>query len=292
MKISRFFYKVFYHCSFLFPDEFYIKIQFEYFMKYKLNLDNPKSFSEKLQWLKLYDRKPIYTKMVDKYEAKGFISEKVGMEYVVPTLGIYNTVSEIDYNSLPNSFVMKTTHDSGTVVVCQDKSLLDKKKTHSFLSKRLRRKYFYSEREWPYKDVKPRIIIEKNINQNNEDLKDYKFYCFDGEPKVLYITTNRGGKGGLKEDFFDADGNHLDATQKGYYNNPITPQLPSNFEKMKELARILSNGIPHLRVDFYEINNNIYVGELTFSDGGGYAPFIPHKYELLFGDWITLPKKV
>ena len=289
MKISSFLYRVMYHASPLFPDKLYLELQFRHVMGYKLDLEHPKTFQEKLQWLKLYDRKPIYHKMVDKYEAKEYIAEKVGSEYVIPTLGIFSSVDEIDYDKLPNEFVIKTTHDSGTVVVCKDKSKLDKENVRKFISKRLRRRYFYTEREWPYKNVKPRVIVEKNINVNDEDLKDYKFFCFDGEPKALYITTNRGMEGGLKEDFFYADGRHMEVNQKGYNNNTQTPSLPINFEKMKDLARVLAKGIPQLRVDFYEIDGNVYVGELTFSDGGGFSPFVPDEYNKIFGDWIKLP---
>lgn len=289
MKLSSFLYRVMYHTSSLFPDKLYLKLQFRHLMGYKLDLEHPKTFQEKLQWLKLYDRKPIYHKMVDKYEAKEYIAEKVGSEYVIPTLGIFSSVDEIDYDKLPNEFVIKTTHDSGTVVVCKDKSKLDKENVRKFISKRLRRRYFYTEREWPYKNVKPRVIVEKNINVNDEDLKDYKFFCFDGEPKALYITTNRGMEGGLKEDFFYADGRHMEVNQKGYNNNTQTPSLPINFEKMKDLARVLAKGIPQLRVDFYEIDGNVYVGELTFSDGGGFSPFVPDEYNKIFGDWIKLP---
>ena len=289
MKLSSFLYRVMYHTSPLFSDKLYLKLQFRHLMGYKLDLEHPKTFQEKLQWLKLYDRKPIYHKMVDKYEAKEYIAEKVGSEYVIPTLGIFSSVDEIDYDKLPNEFVIKTTHDSGTVVVCKDKSKLDKENVRKFISKRLRRRYFYTEREWPYKNVKPRVIVEKNINVNDEDLKDYKFFCFDGEPKALYITTNRGMEGGLKEDFFYADGRHMEVNQKGYNNNTQTPSLPINFEKMKDLARVLAKGIPQLRVDFYEIDGNVYVGELTFSDGGGFSPFVPDEYNKIFGDWIKLP---
>lgn len=289
MKLSSFLYRVMYHTSPLFPDKLYLKLQFRHLLGYKLDLEHPKTFQEKLQWLKLYDRNLIYHKMVDKYEAKWYIAEKVGSEYVIPTLGIFSSVDEIDYDKLPNEFVIKTTHDSGTVVVCKDKSKLDKENVRKFISKRLRRRYFYTEREWPYKNVKPRVIVEKNINVNDEDLKDYKFFCFDGEPKALYITTNRGMKGGLKEDFFYADGRHMEVNQKGYNNNTQTPSLPINFEKMKDLARVLAKGIPQLRVDFYEIDGNVYVGELTFSDGGGFSPFVPDEYNKIFGDWIKLP---
>lgn len=289
MTLKSFLYRVMYHLSPLFSDEFYIKKQFKYLLGYDVNLENPKTFQEKLQWLKLHDRKPIYTKMVDKYDAKEFIAEKVGKEFVIPTIGVYNSFDEIDFTTLPDSFVMKTTHDSGTVIVCHDKNALNKKEVQKFLSKRQHRNYYFTEREWPYKDVKPRIIIEKNININGEDLSDYKFYCFNGEPKALYITTNRGKIGGLKEDYYLIDGTHIDCTQIGYPNNEIQPKLPINFDRMKKLATDLSKGIPHLRVDFYEIDGQIFVGELTFSDGGGYALFTPEKYNRIFGEWIKLP---
>lgn len=289
MNALSFFYKVCFHTAKLWPDKFYVKLQHRAIVGNWPDLENPKTFQEKIQWLKLYDHKPIYTKMVDKYEAKSFIEERVGKEFVIPTIGIYDDVSQIDYSALPNYFVIKTTHDSGTVIVCKDKSKLDIKETNKWLKKSLRRNYFYSEREWPYKNVKPRIIVEVNINENGGDLSDYKFYCFNGEPKILYITTNRGGEGGLREDYFDVDGNHIEVTQKGYPNNDKTPQLPHSFDKMKEMARVLSKDIPHLRVDFYEVNNKVYVGELTFSDGGGYAPFDPEQYDRIIGEWIKLP---
>lgn len=227
--------------------------------------------------------------MVDKYEAKFFIAERVGKDYVIPTIGVYDNVDQINYDALPSSFVMKTTHDSGTVVVCRDKSNLDIKATNGFLSKRLKRNYFLTQREWPYKDVKPRIIIEELIGDKKDDLCDYKFFCFNGVPRLMFIVSNRWKEGGHKADFFDTDGNKLDIYQPGFENNPKTPELPSCFEKMKELAAFLSKGVPLLRVDFYAVDDKIFVGELTFSDSGGYAPFIPDKYNYIFGDMIELP---
>jgi len=291
MTLSSFLYRVMYHTSPLFPDKLYIFLQFWHVLGYKPNLDNPKTFNEKLQWLKLYDRKPIYTKMSDKYAAKEFIAEKVGNEFVIPTIGIYDSVKDIDYDILPNEFVIKTTHDSGTVVVCKDKSTLDRNYVRKYIGKRLKRKYYYAEREWPYKNVKPRIIIEQFIESDKDDIWDYKFYCFNGVPKMMLIVTNRFKDGGHRGDFFDADGNHLDVCQPGFENNPNRPELPNCFEKMKELASILSKGVPHLRVDFYYEKGHIYVGELTFSDSGGYAPFIPDEYNYIMGDYIKLPQK-
>ena len=291
MKITDLQYSFMLHTARLYSDTFYIKRQFEHCLHYSPDLKNPRTFQEKLQWLKLYDRKPIYSIMVDKYEAKDFIQKKIGAEYIIPTIGIYNHSDEIDYGSLPEQFVMKTTHDSGTVVVCKDKSKLDIEKTNRYLEKRLRRKYYLIEREWPYKNVQPRIIVEKLIGQSGEDLCDYKFFCFDGQPKLMFIVSNRWGEGGHKADFFDMEGVPVKVYQPGYENSFAPPQLPPCFEQMKELSSILSAEVPHLRVDFYYTNNQIYVGELTFSDSGGYVPFIPDEYNKILGDWIKLPPK-
>jgi len=289
MKLNNFLYKLMRHYAHLFPDEFYIKHQFKHILGYYPDLQNPKTFQEKLQWLKLHDRKPIYSQMVDKYEAKEFIAAKVGAEYVVPTLGIYDDVVQIDFGQLPDKFVIKTTHDSGSVIVCTDKSKLDYEKVKSEITASLHRKYYYAEREWPYINVKPRVIVEKFLESDKDDIWDYKFFCFNGEPKMMFIVSNRFKEGGHKADFYDMDGNHLDLCQLGYENNPVTPKLPDCFEKMKELAAILSKDIPHLRVDLYYENNHIYVGELTFTDSGGYVPFIPSEYNNIIGDYLTLP---
>lgn len=290
MKFSTFLYKLMYHFGHCLPDEFYIKRQYKQIVGEYPDLKNPTKYCEKVQWLKLHDHKPIYTQMVDKYEAKKFIADIVGDKYIIPTLGIYNSVDEIDYDKLPNEFVIKTTHDSGTVIVCRDKAKLDKNYVRKFINKRLKRKYFYAEREWPYKHVKPRIIIEALIGKDMQDLWDYKFFCFDGEPKLMFIITERFTESGHKADFYDMDGNHVDVYQPGYENNPNRPELPACFDEMKLLAAKLSKDVPHLRVDFYFADNQIYVGELTFSDGGGYSPFIPDKWNKIMGDYIKLPK--
>lgn len=291
MKFSSFLYRVVYHLSPIIPDKQYLKFQFKSLLHYDLNLENPKTFNEKLQWLKIYDRKPIYSALVDKYEVKQFVTDQIGPGHVIPTLGIYNSVDEINYDKLPDSFVIKTTHDSGTVIVCKDKSILDKNYVKKFITKRLKRRYYYYEREWPYKNVKPRIIIEELIGKNDDDILDYKFFCFDGKPEMMFIVSNRFKEGGHKGDFYDMDGNHLNVWQPGFENNSIRPELPNCYKKMQEYASILSKGIPQLRVDFYYVNGVIYVGELTFSDGGGYCPFIPDEYNYIMGDYIKLTNK-
>ena len=259
-------------------------------MNKKLNLKNPKTFNEKLQWLKLYDRKPEYTKMVDKYEAKKYVAEKIGEEYIIPTLGVWDNFDDIDFDSLPNQFVLKCTHDSGTIVICTDKSNFDIESAKQKIDSRMTFNYYYMWREWPYKDVKPRIIAEKYmVDSTTEELRDYKFFCFNGEVKALFVATDRQKSGEeVKFDFFDANYNHLPIRQ-GHPNALIPPKKPECFEEMKKLAQKLSENIPQVRVDFYEVDGKIYFGELTFSHYGGIVPFEPEKWDYKFGDWITLP---
>lgn len=268
-------------------------IQWKYWLMFgkKCDLDNPKTFQEKLQWIKLNDRKPIYHQMVDKYDAKRFIAERVGEEYVIPTLGIWDRFEDVDFDSLPNQFIIKNTHDSGTYFICKDKSKLDIKEVRKRLLIDSRKEdYYVFSREWPYKGLKHRIIAEPLLNdERSEYLTDYKFFTFNGEPRFFYITSNRGGDGGLKEDFFNLDGELLDINQYGYYNNNVTPELPKKISEMIDISRILSRDTYHLRVDFYEVDDRVYCGELTFFDGGGFSPFTPSKYDRILGDWIKLP---
>lgn len=293
MKIIwKIIYRIMYHTPRLWSDRVYLTSQMMAYIGKMPHFDNPKTFQEKVQWLKLYDRKPIYTKMVDKYEAKDFISKKVGAKYLIPTIALYDSVSDINYSALPDSFVIKTTHDSGTVVLCPDKKSFDFVSANRILNRGLKRNYFYSEREWPYKDVKPRIIVEELIGNGERDLMDYKFFCFNGKPQLMFIVSNRRLPGGHKADFFDMEGKHLNLWQKGFENNPQTPKLPPHeiFEEMKSMAAVLSEGVPLLRVDMYYLNGKIYVGELTFSDSGGYALFVPDEYNSIFGDWIEISR--
>lgn len=272
-------------------DRLYIKCKYYLNMRASCDLDNPKTFQEKLQWIKLNDRKPIYHQMVDKYDAKKLIAERVGDEYVIPTIGLWDKFNDIDFEQLPNQFIIKNTHDSGTYFICQDKNKLDILQVRKrLLIDERKHDYYYYSREWPYKGLKHRIIAEPLLNDGKGDyLTDYKFFTFNGEPKFFYVTSNRGCEGGLKEDFFDVDGNLMEINQLGYCNNPKTPDLPVNLSKMIEFSRILSKDTYHLRVDFYEIKGKMYVGEMTFFDGGGFYPFTPEKYNRILGDWIKLP---
>lgn len=274
------------------PDTLFIKISYKLKLKKALNLKNPRTYNEKIQWLKLYDRKPEYTTMVDKYEVKKYIAKKIGEEYVIPTIGIWDSFEDIDFDTLPNQFVLKCTHDSGGLVICQNKELLDIKSAKAKLCKSLRKNYFWLGREWPYKNVKPRIIAEKYMEDSEtKELRDYKFFCFNGVAKALFIATERGNKNEeTKFDFFDMNFNHLPFTN-GHPNAKTTPKKPASFDIMKTLAEKLSSGIPHLRVDFYEVDGKVYFGELTFSHWGGMVPFEPEEWDYKFGEYITLPKK-
>lgn len=267
-------------------DEVFLKRKFYKKLGYELNLEEPKTFNEKLQWLKLYDRKPEYTTMVDKYEAKKYIADKIGEEYIIPTLGIWDCFDEIDFAALPNQFVLKCTHDSGGLVICRDKSKLDVVAARKKINNSLKRNYYWANREWPYKNVKPRIIAEQYMEDTAGDaLTDYKFFCFGGEAKVMYISKDHGNE--PRTDFFDMDFEHLPIKARDPQAE-ITPEKPKCFDKMRQLAEILSGGIAHLRVDFYYINEKIYIGELTFFHMSGFTRIYPDEWNIKMGSWVDL----
>lgn len=271
-------------------DEQYLKIAFWAKMGIWPNIDYPKTYSEKLQWIKLHDRNPLYTKLVDKYEVKLLVAEKIGDKYIIPTLGVWDNVEDIDFDSLPNQFVLKCTHDSGGLVICKDKRELDIDAAKKKLNTCLKHSFYWGMREWPYKDVKPRIIAEQYMEDETGELRDYKFFCFDGEVKALFIASDRTKDIETKFDFYDEDFNHLPFTN-GHPNAEVPPSKPVCFEEMKELAQILSKGIPHVRVDFYEIIGKVYFGEMTFFHWSGMTPFVPEEWDDKFGSWIKLPEK-
>lgn len=274
------------------PDEIYLKLIYRLAMGRFLDLDNPKTYTEKLQWLKLYDRNDVYTTMVDKHLVKEYVSSLIGEEYIIPTLGIWENVDDIDFNELPNQFVLKCTHDSGGLIVCTDKNKLDIRKAKEKLKACLMKQYFWQGREWPYKNIKPMVIAEKYMeDRETEELRDYKFFVFNGVPKVLFIASERQNEAtDTKFDFFDMDFNDLHI-KNGHNNSQKIIKKPACFNEMKLLASKLSQGIPQLRVDFYEVNGKVYFGELTFFHHGGLVPFEPEIWDLKFGDWIELPKK-
>lgn len=272
------------------PEDF-IKQMYRIKIGCEPDLKNPQTYTEKLQWLKLYDHRPEYTTMVDKYAVKSYVAEKIGTEYVIPLLGVWDRVEDIDFDKLPKQFVLKTTHDSGSIVICKDKDRLDIPATKKKLRRFLRRNYYGQNREWPYKNVPHRIIAEAYMEDPVQgELRDYKFFTFGGVPKVLYIAQGRGRSEETVADFFDMDFRHLPFTID-HNTAPVPPQMPKNFELMKELAAKLSQGTPQLRVDFYEVDGKVYFGEMTFFHCSGMAPFHPQQWDDIFGQWVTLPPR-
>lgn len=268
-----------------------IVVKVEYFLRTGriLNLKNPKRFNDKLQWLKLYHKNPNYTERVDKYDIKKIVANKIGSEYVIPTYGIWKSFDEIDFDLLPNQFVLKCTHDSGGIVICMDKAKLDKEKARKKIEKCLKRKYFYEHREYPYKDVKPRVIAEKYlVDESGLQLKDYKIFCFNGEPKFIEVDYNRYF--GHKLNVYDLDWNFVDFYMTSPNDRNVKIPRPNKLDKMLDFARILSKNDVFTRVDFYSIENNIYFGELTYTPGAGMIDFHPDEYDFILGEMLQLPK--
>lgn len=271
------------------PDKIYLQMLYYSVTDKKLDLRNPKTFNEKLQWLKLYDRKPEYQQMVDKAESKNYVSKIIGEKHIIPTLGIWDNFDEIDFNSLPNKFVLKTTHDSGGVVICRDKATFDMKNAKHKLTKSLKNNFYWQFREWPYKNVKPRILAEELIElPDNADLMDYKFFCFDGEPRFLKVDFGR-----FKEhhaNYYDIDWNLLTLGEEICPPNPeIRIIKPENLSEMLSIVRTLAKGHSFIRIDLYITPNNILFGELTFYPNAGIGRFTSQEWEEKVGDMIKLP---
>lgn len=271
-------------------DKLSLKIKYKNTIGKNLNLDNPQTFNEKLQWLKIHNRNSLYTQAVDKYEVRKYIAVTIGEEYLIPLVGVWDKFEDIDFSKLPNQFVLKCTHDSGGLVICKNKNVLDIETAKNEINKCLKRNFYYVAREWPYKNVKPRIICEKYmLDESGTDLKDYKFMCFNGEVKCSFVCLNRNSPNGLNVDFYDMKWNPMPFQRHYKSSGSITPR-PKNFDKMVEFSRKLSKDIPFVRVDFYEINGQLYFGELTFYPGSGFEEFTPESYDYLLGSWIELPK--
>ena len=286
MSSSKVFKKIKYAMR-LIPDKTYIQIYYFAHFKHFCDLKNPKTYNEKLNWLKLHDHNPLYTKIVDKHDVKEYVADIIGSEYIIPTLGVWNHFDEIDFDKLPNQFVLKCTHDSEGLVIVRDKAILDKAIAKEKIEAALKQNFYYIGREWPYKDVKPRIIAEQYMEDHVDgELRDYKFFCFNGEPKAMFIASERAS-GHVKFDYFDLNFHHLDIKQK-YANADKPLRKPETFEKMIELSRTLSDGFPHVRVDFYEVDGHLYFGELTFYHFSGFIPFEPDEWDEIFGRWLNL----
>lgn len=274
----------------LLSDKIYLKWMYWATFNKKLNLKNPKTFNEKLQWLKLFDRKDEYTKMSDKYLVRDYIKETIGEEYLIPCLGVYENFDEIPFDSLPNQFVIKCNHDSGGVIICKDKNTFDFELAKRKINMCLKKNYYYGGREWPYKNIQPRIIIEKYMCENNESMIDYKFFCMNGEPRFLYVSQGLENHATAQISFLTMDYKLAPFKRKDYRGFDEIPKKPFMYEKMQELAMILSKNIPFVRVDFYEINKKIYFGELTFYPCSGCIPFDPEEYDEILGKELIIKK--
>ncbi len=282
--------KIMYALSFL-PDKLYLQLFYFATTRKFINFKNPKGFCEKIQWLKVNDRRPEYSKLVDKLAVRDHITEVLGEEHLFPLLGFWEKFEDIDFDSLPNQFVMKCNHDSGSTKVIKDKNALtqaDFDEMKEFYSKRLKRDFYYAGREYPYRDIKPYIIAEQLMIDENapeKSIEDYKFFCFNGEPKVMFVATDRATD--CKFDFFDMNFNHLDLVNIHPNADKPIPK-PEKFDEMKEIAAKLSQGMRHVRIDLYELNGKIYFGEYTFFHGGGFQLCHPEKWERRLGDWIDI----
>lgn len=286
MSSNRIAKKIRYALRFM-PDELYIQLNYFAHFKKFANLRNPTTYNEKLNWLKLHDRNPLYTNLVDKYEVKSYVEKIIGRGYTIPTLGVWDSVNKIDFDFLPNQFVLKCTHDSEGLVICRDKKKLDVQAAKEKLKNALAQNFFYIGREWPYKNVRPRIIAEQYMEDHTDgELRDYKFFCFDGEPKLMFVASDRG-QNKTKFDYYDLEFNHVNILQK-YPNASESLRRPETFAQMIDFSRKLSNGFPHVRVDFYEVNGHLYFGEMTFYHFSGFMPFKPDKWDRILGDWLKL----
>ncbi|WP_078429777.1 ATP-grasp fold amidoligase family protein [Alkalihalobacterium alkalinitrilicum] len=271
------------------PDNLYLKLLFRARLGKELNLRNPNTFNEKLQWLKIYDRNPKYTTLVDKYEVRKHVSNTIGKEYLIPLLGVYDKVDEIDITTLPNEFVLKCTHDSGGIVICKNKNNFDVELAREKLRRSINKNYFYQYREWPYKNVNPKIVCEKYmVDESGKELKDYKIFCFNGEPKIIQVDFNRFT--GHTRNLYDTNWNYL-PTSFQYPTNPdIVINKPNRLAEMIKLARILAEGLTFVRIDFYSINDRIFFGEITFYPESGFGNFYPNTLGVEMGEWIKLSK--
>lgn len=272
-------------------DKKFLCIKYKQTIGKDLCIDDPVMFNEKLQWLKLYDRKPKYTMMVDKYKVREYIAEEIGEQYLIPLLGVWDTPEEIDFSVLPNQFAMKCNHNSGLgMCICTDKSKLDIKKVKKSLSQGLKQDYYLTGREWPYKDVPRKIIAEQFLKSDAGGLTDYKIHCFNGVPKFILVCRDRFTESGLTEDFYTTEWERMPVKRPGIPNASVQSSRPEELGKMLTLAENLSEDIPFLRVDFYLVEGKIYFSELTFFPASGFTGFDPPEWDRIFGDWLVLPE--
>lgn len=285
-SIKMLLYKV---ANLLIPDSLFVRLKFRKAFGRWPDLKNPRTFNEKLTWLKLHDHNPQYTRMVDKYEAKRYVAGIIGEEYVIPTYGVWDSAEEIDFDALPDKFVMKATHDSGRVIICRDKSKLDKEWARAEMKKSLKRNFYAVTREWPYKNVKPRIIAEKLLElPDDEEPADYKVHNFDGTPEVILVCRDRFAETGLTEDFFNTEWEHLDVRRPGHPNAPVMENRPAELDMMLRLSEKLSKDYPFMRTDFYTVGRRIYFGEITLYPASASVPFEPEIFDDILGNKLKI----
>lgn len=270
------------------PDQLYLKMMYQVKLGKKCNLSTPETFNEKLNWLKLHDRQDQYTLMADKFEVRSYVKEVLGEEYLIPLIGLWSKAEDIEFDKLPDQFVLKCTHDSASVIICKDKRNFDEKAAIEKLNQSLATNYFYASREWPYKNIVPRIIAEQYmVDESNTELKDYKIYNFNGEPMLIQVDFGRFSH--HQRNLYTIDWEYIDEEIEYPRNPDIVINKPDNLDEMLQFARLLSKGIPSVRTDFYSINGKTYFGEITFYQEGGFARFSSDKFEKKLGELISLP---
>lgn len=272
------------------PDQKFLGMLYEEVFHQKMDFKTPKTFNEKIQWLKVYDRNPKYPKLADKAEVKKHVAKIIGEEYVIPTIGVYESFDDINFDSLPKQFVLKCTHDSGGIVICKDKDTLNLTDARKKLEDGLKQNFYWPMREWVYKDIQPRIIIEKFLPEVDGDTIDYKFMCFNGKVEYIFTGSERFSEDGLKITWFTPEWKKLDF-ERHYPASKKNIPKPKNLQKMIEIAEQLSKGIPFVRIDLYNLNGKIYFGEYTFYPGAGLEEFTPEEWDYKLGNLIKLPQK-
>lgn len=270
-------------------DEAFLKLRFRAEMGYKLDLEHPRTYNEKLQWLKLYDRNPLYPRMVDKYRAKEYVASLIGEEYIIPTLGVYESFEEIDFEKLPGQFVLKCTHDSGSIYICRDKACLDRQRAERILKRGLKRKPERYAREWPYSQVQPRIIAEQYLEEPGRELKDYKIFTFSGRPALILVNYGETLRHERQHSLYTPEWEHMEVAAVDSRGEREIPR-PENLELMLELAEKLSRDLSHVRADFYSVGSRVYFGELTLYHRGGFGKYPPEELGLWLGEQLELPR--
>ncbi len=270
------------------PDEAFTKLKFRYIMGYPLDLKSPKTFNEKLQWLKLYNTDPIYDTLVDKYKVKQYVAERIGEQYIVPTYGVWDRFDDIDFDSLPDSFALKCNHDSGGLYLVPDKAGMDMDAARKKIQKCLDYNYYWHSREKVYKNIKPRVLAEKYLVGGERGMTDYKFYCFDGVPKFIYVSVGLDDHTTALISFLTLDWEFAPFQRTDYKGFDKLPQRPAHLEEMTDIARRLSKGHKFVRIDLYEYEDRVYFSEYTIIPNGGFMKFVPEEYDLKIGEMLTL----